>query len=499
MARLKFKSPILLNAAALLVPKSQKEDWLAEWTAEVWHIRTGGDENAHRLARGTVLRFCLGSFQDAWILRGGNLRASASFAFRSGAPMRCILLLITLAVISALICLATPSFREIFQAQRPDSLADVPLVSQEGQFTVDEPTVAFSDYAAWKDGGAKAFRGLVFYRPDIVSAYLPEARSQRQSQQWRAGYASMSLLSLLPRSSIGGAALKVSESRKPLAILSRKTWTQTFHSDLQIVGRTIQVGTQMVTVGGVDTDAPWALPGRVDLLLLEPDAALATFFASSRGYVLAPAISPALEYEEAQEPFILVQSSSGQQQRFECLTLAHRRLSPIALFFFSLLLSCVALPATTSVLLGDYPSIVLKSTFWKCVRRWTFLAIKLACVLVLCLLVPLFLSVCLAIPGSAMAAYWQLALSFSALLMALRWAIRDQQRRCPVCLRCLSHPALVGHASRCFLAWSGTEMLCVGGHGFLYIPEHPTSWFATQRWLSADRSWAGLFASDKLS
>jgi len=89
--------------------------------------------------------------------------------------------------------------------------------------------------------------------------------------------------------------------------------------------------------------------------------------------------------------------------------------------------------------------------------------------------------------------YIQFATSFLALLFSFRWALRDQRRRCPVCLRLLTHPARVGHASRSFLAWHGTEFMCGKGHGLLHVPEMATTWFSTQRWLCLDSSWKGLF------
>jgi hypothetical protein len=81
-------------------------------------------------------------------------------------------------------------------------------------------------------------------------------------------------------------------------------------------------------------------------------------------------------------------------------------------------------------------------------------------------------------------------------VFACRWAFNDQRRRCPVCLRLLTSPVWVGDRSRYFLEWNCTELLCPRGHGLLYVPESPTSWFATQRWLSLDPSWGGLFRHD---
>jgi hypothetical protein len=79
--------------------------------------------------------------------------------------------------------------------------------------------------------------------------------------------------------------------------------------------------------------------------------------------------------------------------------------------------------------------------------------------------------------------YLQLAVGFLVCLFGVRWALSDQHRRCPVCLRLVAHPARVGMASSNLLAWSGTEMICTGGHTLLHIPGLPMSWFSAPRWL----------------
>ena len=65
----------------------------------------------------------------------------------------------------------------------------------------------------------------------------------------------------------------------------------------------------------------------------------------------------------------------------------------------------------------------------------------------------------------------------------------DMRQLCPVCLRRVTHPAQVGPASRTFLEWSGTDMMCMGGHTHLRVPSLPTRWFSGQRWLYLDTSW----------
>ena len=56
-----------------------------------------------------------------------------------------------------------------------------------------------------------------------------------------------------------------------------------------------------------------------------------------------------------------------------------------------------------------------------------------------------------------------------------------------------SHESPAPVASRTFLAWNGTELMCTAGHTLLHVPGLPTSWFSTQRWLYLDTSWEFLF------
>jgi hypothetical protein len=78
----------------------------------------------------------------------------------------------------------------------------------------------------------------------------------------------------------------------------------------------------------------------------------------------------------------------------------------------------------------------------------------------------------------------------------LSWAIRDQQRRCRVCLRTLGTPIQIGAVGPVLLDWSGTEMVCSEGHGVLYLPDSQANWLERARWDNLDDSWAGLFRED---
>jgi len=187
------------------------------------------------------------------------------------------------------------------------------------------------------------------------------------------------------------------------------------------------------------------------------------------------------------------ESPDEREDAFDCTPVNSQAQLPFITFLFTLMLACLALPATTPLPLGDYPAtdrLVFREMRW---RRWIFLLTKigLATVTVYCVSASLAFADPAINPDSS--EYIQFATAFLGLLFSFRWALRDQRRRCPVCLRVLTNPARVGQPSRNFLAWHGTEFICGKGHGLLHIPEMATSWFSTQRWLYLDPSWMGLF------
>jgi hypothetical protein len=78
-------------------------------------------------------------------------------------------------------------------------------------------------------------------------------------------------------------------------------------------------------------------------------------------------------------------------------------------------------------------------------------------------------------------------------ILACRWLIADQRRRCPVCLRLLTQTVRIGTASQTFLEWYGAESLCSRGHGLLHLPETQTTYNAGPQWLRLGDSWSGVF------
>jgi hypothetical protein len=168
--------------------------------------------------------------------------------------------------------------------------------------------------------------------------------------------------------------------------------------------------------------------------------------------------------------------------------------SPRDIFFFAIMLALLALPALTSVSLSEF-SVSLHEISWvRRVYRWSFHFAKIALLLPTVYLGAVDIGYGFTGLDTINAMYAQLAFSVFGCLFGLTWALSDQRRRCPVCLERVAHPARVGQYSRTFLAWSGTELMCTGGHTLLHVPSLPTSWFSTQRWMFLDPSWKFLFA-----
>ncbi len=85
----------MLRNAALLARLLDRSEWLAEWKAELCYV--SHDATA----------FCLGSFRDAFWLRRKSFSARRAFSLDS--PLRCLLLLAVLAVLTFLWAFGLPS------------------------------------------------------------------------------------------------------------------------------------------------------------------------------------------------------------------------------------------------------------------------------------------------------------------------------------------------------------------------------------------------------
>jgi hypothetical protein len=478
----------ILQCASVLTPGEERVEWLQEWKAELWHAReaTRFDEEDTWKTEEAMLRFCSGAIQDAFALRRLSWgRNEAHTAFR-GSAAQCLLLLSALLATSYILSLVLPGVR----AENHPSLYKVNpgLILIQDAFANNDSlaTISIKKYKVWKAQRQRYFDGFAFYRIAKENVSTHDSVNER----WKVAHGSLNLFWMLGLPLRFSAAAGDAEGRVPGVILSDAVWQRDFGSDPHVTGRKVFIGRDQARVIGVTPAGVWRLPGAVDAWLLEPDNAN-----SGVGYVIAHLTTPGRSEMASSRVQIISWNAEEPDDELFAVSFADRTKGPWGLYQFTIFLAFLALPAITSVSLGESSFCSFKPSWANRLRRWLFFGAKIAMLLPTVYFASLDLAYWHTTAYSISAQYIQLVSSFTMGLFGLRWIVLDQRNRCPVCLRRVTHPARVGLAGRTFLAWNGTELMCAGGHTLLHVPALPTSWFSTQRWLYLDTSWKFLFAS----
>lgn len=468
-----------LHCASWMVPDDERLDWVKEWKAELWHVSS---RTSHR----QTAAFVAGAFQDALCLGAdGLIRRKAIHPFRS--PVLCLSLLLFIALAAAGLALVLPGTRTMLLPLPYTEARNLVVVSRDRSPQDWYPNVKVDEYQHWKKDARHIFSDLAFYQ--VVKKQLHAGHGV--TVELMIAHATDNLPFLLDTSLFPAhSALTPDMSR---LVLSDAAWRQHFHADLHLVGRTVYVMGEKAIVIGVAKPNAWRLPGKVEAWLVESANRTDRFSAYTEGFVVAR-MQPSITKQHTDGNWhMLVPNAGGGYDSFACVPVEELSRQPLIALLFPFMLALLALPATTSLPLGEYPVHPRQQPWSLRLRRWIFLTAKLAFGLPAICFTSLDLSY---LPTSMQpedSLCLQICLSFIGMLAALRWMLRDQRRRCPVCLQVLRNPVHVGQPTRNFLAWNGTELICVVGHGLLHVPEIPTSWFSTQRWLYLDPSWRPIF------
>jgi len=477
-----------LRFASLLVPGRQRSEWWREWRSELWHVRQAStpERGISWTAEGEVAAFCLGAFQDAVFLRGHSERRQTPHAAAKGSAMQCIRMLTGLLAISYGVALLLPGVSSILHFSQYRDTRNLMLIRDAHYSDDSVPTISPAQYQVWKQRRQELFDSFAFYQ---VAQGQVWTGAHGQTER-KIAFASSNLFDLL---GLPVTFASDTHSGMPRLILSNEMWKSEFDADPHIFGRVIQVGSSAVVLSGVASGGSWRLPGKVDAWLLKP----AVDDADRLGFVVAHVKSAHKGWGGSWH--MSAPKPDRSMDDFFCESLTERTRGPGNVFLFAIFLACLALPATTSLPLGEYRVTSRKLSWSTRLRRWGFLGCKIALLLPIVYFVSLDLAHLSSTINPVSSEFIQLISSFSICLFGLRWTLRDQRQRCPVCLGKLTHPARVGQPSRSFLAWNGTELICIDGHGLLHVPEMPTSWFSEQRWLYLDSSWEVLFGEPGLA
>ena len=489
----------LLRSASLMVPGTHREEWLREWRGELWHVQQACKPMDAVSGRGEreVTAFCLGAFQDAISFKPASAQRKILSIEMEGTASRCLLVLGAILVASYTVSLLLPGVRAEQSLWPRRVNPNLVLIQEDGYNNGSSPTISPTQFRSWSGRRQKYFDGFAFYTvtretlgPGLESAGLQKVPASNAA--WRVARASSNFFVLLGLPVEFAEPAVMAGGDLPKVMLSETVWKREFSADPHVAGSTVRFGPRVVRIAGVAADGSLGLPGRVDAWMLDSDADKES---GGAGYVVAHLTAIGAAAMWASCVHITANEPDESQDDLMGVSLEEWRPAPRTLYLFAVFLALLSVPAVTSVSLGEYSPNPLRISWTRRLCLWSFLCAKILLLLPIVYFLSLDLAYGLTTIGRERASLLQLFSSFAIFLAGMWWVLKDQRQRCPVCIRCVAHPAQVGQASRTFLDWNGTEMMCMSGHTLLHVPCVPTSWFSTQRWLYLDPSWRFLFAS----
>jgi hypothetical protein len=369
------------------------------------------------------------------------------------------------------------------------------LIRRPGVENDVNPSINPREFRTWENRKQRYFDGFAFFwvAPEGIADDAPAGNvflaKRGLKQGWKMAHASANLFTLLGLPIRFGDPLL--SNAMPEILLSERLWKTQFGADPRVTGTVVRFVDRSVRIAGVAPDGTLALPGNVDAWELTSDPEKGS---ADLGYVVAHLTDAGKAEMWTNYVYIAANSPEGAEVDLFGVSLEEWRPSPLNLYLFAVMLALLALPAITTVSLGE-SSVNSQRTSWtRRFVRWGFLAAKIALLFPIIYFVSFNLAYGSPTIGRENSIYIQLVSTFAFCLFGMRWVLKDQRQRCPVCVHTVCHPAHVGQASWTFLDWNGTEMVCMGGHTMLHVPSLPTSWFGSQRWLYLDTSWQFLFA-----
>ncbi len=479
----------ILRSAGFLVPVEHRDRWVEQWHSELLHVQRSFFPG--RAFWESPLGFCLGAFPDAVWMMAHAERRSLPFCSLIRSPLSCIAVLATLASITTGVAFLNPQVRDEMMPPGYRGPQDLAILSAGNSESDSQLVISANQFENWTHQSPLLAAGAGFYELTVSPLKVGERRSDIV-----VGRASESLFQLLHFSG-EYAAIKVARQKGEVPIFLNRAATQSrFPTGSVVIGTTFTIGNKPAVVLGFAPEYADDLPGEVDAWVFE-DAQGMTVLASQHfpyGYMAAKL--PSNFNEEQSEPLLAFSAGNGATDVVYANLLSsiarRHRSEPLLDFTHSAILACLVLPFLLSIF--PCPPAVLKKLSWKDrVRHRLFLIAKVICLFPTIYCGSLLLSRINAYGPRDSAWALQGSLTFAFVIIGVHWCLRDQLRRCPRCLCSLAHPAHVGESSRCFLSWSGMELMCTDGHGLLYVPDFRTSWFFHNRWLVLDSSWRMLF------
>jgi hypothetical protein len=479
--------------ASWIAPAAHRVRWRSSWTKQAWHwclflAETGALNRGNKLE---LARFCWSAFPSAFWLRYDREQFCQRAERLWLSPSFCLGIIALAVAVFALAGGIVPVLRSFISSPIPDP-ARVQVISLEGKFRRVRSETLLDLAEAWKH--SKLIEDVAPY------SWAPaKLQTAQRTVPVLSARVAPDFFQVLGLSAALGRTFRAGDERGcyDCMVLSEQIWRLQFGGDRGVIG-------QQVGVDGVPRRIIGVLPGNFHLLpaqisawtLLDSGTAPFSNFVERIGAVARTrpgASERKLEADLADLsenagyvfPASLLRVTSGSAEV--------RRYLGTYLLLVLLAVGCAALiVCARGGGFGRSPLSVRDRLRW-----WAFFVTKavllLAATGLLAWTIVRYLSI--AVYGSVhpmtnAVGLW-VFLIFS--IAPLSWAIRDQQRRCRVCLCRLGTPIAIGAPGHVLLDWSGTEMVCADGHGVLYLPDSQANWLERVRWDNLDASWAHLF------
>jgi hypothetical protein len=455
----------LLRSARWLVPAEQRAEWFEEWRSELWYVRQA------RTRELGVTAFCLGAFRDAlWFRRNSPLQPVHGL-LQWESPLQCVLFLAVLAAGSLLFAFRLPVARDLILPSPYRDAPELVMISAHRRPAPEIPTIPVETYQRWVNATESRLAGLAFYQPLLTPVQI----AGRHTVELSVARASDRLFDLLKIPVSSPAPDPRRRENRAALILRHSAWRKYFDGDPLIVGRILEIAGQPAVVSAILEENSWRLPGRIDAWLLEDQERLAGLPVHSKGFVLAHIRMSASHPRPHGLWHVSLPNDEGGFSDYDCVSLAERTQNLFPALVVMVVATWLVLRVTPPLRLGEHSGFFAG-------KITLLLPVVIFGMLDAAYLIAWIASVHVEAP--ALVAGW---------ILSVRWVLRDQQQRCPVCLRLLINPVCIGQASQTFLGWYGTELMCAKGHGVLHVPEIPTSSSSATRWIRLDPSWSGLF------
>src|SRR5579884_133146 len=477
---------LMVRVAAQLVPAAQRDDWRREWLAEIWHrwqflFYAGVWDHRQSWA---LMRNCLGVFPDAiWHFA---LQDPVQERIRGWArsPWTC---LGALAGALAVVALATggfPAMRQLVSLPVNDRLVFIWLHPTAGGGDKELPADVPAAWAAHSKL-LESVAGFHISRQQTVSSRFGSSRPLVIATE-------PVLFQVLGVRPVLGAI--PSESG---VVLDQSAWKTLCHGNPRLLGCQVVLGKRVYRVAAI-------LPSDFYFLTRHSSVFMVNRWPADRVNIIAR-VKPGVSIERLDGELVRISEDTVYyffKGQLRMSFVKQALLTPVYLFAIALGVAGFLCFWAAHIRLRHI-FVAFRTVSRRAVaRRAAFFSLKVVLASMLTFAAGLEWSRPQSAvlfssrdPASGPFLLWLYILMAMAVFF---WAVADQRARCRVCLRLLCFPVRIGCPGCLLLDWSGTELLCTEGHGVLHVPHLAPSWDEeSERWISLDESWKGLFAQTK--